>query len=41
VLAIIGTNQIASDAGSGFFDRVFPIYQKYRPDAECAALLSE
>ncbi|MEX1253703.1 MAG: class I SAM-dependent methyltransferase [Dehalococcoidia bacterium] len=31
-LAIIDTNQIASDADSGFFDRTFPIYLRYRPD---------
>jgi len=32
VLAVVMTNQIASDADRGFFDRVFPIYLKYRPD---------
>lgn len=32
VLAVIDTNQIASDADRGFFDRCFPIYLKYRPD---------
>jgi len=34
VLAIIGTNQIASDADRGFFNRVFPVYQKYFPNEE-------
>lgn len=34
VLAIIGTNQIASDADRGFFESVFPIYEKYRPGEE-------
>ena len=33
-LAIISTNQIASDADRGYFDRTFPIYLKYRPDEQ-------
>jgi SAM-dependent methyltransferase len=33
-LAIIDTNQIAADADRGYFDRTFPIYQRYRPDEE-------
>jgi len=31
-LAIIDTNQIESDADRGFFERVLPIYEQYRPD---------
>lgn len=31
-LAIIGTNQIRSEADRGYFDRVQSIYQLYRPD---------
>lgn len=31
-LAIIGTSQIRSDADRGYFERTFPIYQRYRPD---------
>jgi SAM-dependent methyltransferase len=33
-LAIIDTNQIASDADRGYFDRTFPIYLRYRPNEE-------
>lgn len=33
-LAVVMTNQIASDADRGFFDRTFPIYLKYRPDEQ-------
>jgi SAM-dependent methyltransferase len=33
-LAIVMTNQIASDVDRGFFDRVFPLYLKYRPDEQ-------
>jgi SAM-dependent methyltransferase len=33
-LAIIDTNQIQSDADRGFFERVFPIYLRYRPDEQ-------
>lgn len=32
VIAIVGTNQIASEVDRGFFDYVLPIYLKYRPD---------
>jgi len=31
-LAVIDTNQIASAADRGFFQRCFPIYLRYRPD---------
>lgn len=31
-IAIIGTNQVRSAADRGFFDRVFPIYRRYRPN---------
>ena len=30
VFAVIGTNQISSDADRGFFERAIPIYQKYQ-----------
>jgi len=33
-LAVVMTNQIASDADRGFFDRVQPIYKKYFPGEE-------
>ncbi len=33
-LAIISTNRIASSADRGFFERAFPVYQKYRPDEQ-------
>jgi SAM-dependent methyltransferase len=33
-IAIIMTNQIRSDVDRGFFERVFPIYVKYRPDEQ-------
>ena len=33
-LAVVMTNQIASDADRGFFERTFPIYLKYRPDEQ-------
>jgi SAM-dependent methyltransferase len=32
ILAVIGTNQIASDADRGFFARVGSIHRKYQPD---------
>lgn len=31
-LAVIGTNQVESEADRGFFDRVAPIYRRYQPD---------
>jgi SAM-dependent methyltransferase len=31
-LALLNNNQITSDADRGYFDRVFPIYKRYRPD---------
>lgn len=31
-LAIIGTNQIRSDADRGYFERTFSIYRRYRPN---------
>ncbi len=31
VLAVIDTNQVASDVDRGFFDRSHPIYEKHRP----------
>ncbi len=40
-LAIIDTNQIASEADGGFFDRVFPIYQRYRPNERQTELPGE
>ncbi len=41
VIAIIGTNQIRSDADRGFFERTFPIYLKYRPDEQNTELPGE
>lgn len=32
LLAIIDTNQVASEVDRGFFDRCLPIYRRYRPD---------
>lgn len=40
-LAVVMTNQIASDVDRGFFDRTFPIYLKYRPDEQNTELPGE
>lgn len=41
VLAIIATNQIRSEVDRGFFDRVQPIYRKYRQDEKRTELPGE
>ncbi|MEX0751291.1 MAG: class I SAM-dependent methyltransferase [Dehalococcoidia bacterium] len=41
VLAVIGTEQIASDVDGGFFERCFPIYLRYRPNEENRPLPGE
>jgi SAM-dependent methyltransferase len=33
-LAVVMTNQIASEVDRGFFERTFPIYLEYRPDEQ-------
>ena len=33
-LALIGANQIRSEADRGYFDRTFSIYKRYRPDEQ-------
>jgi SAM-dependent methyltransferase len=40
-LAIIMTNQIKSDADRGFFERVLPIYKKYRSDERPSSVPDE
>jgi len=40
-LGVIDTNQIASEADRGFFERCFPIYKRHRPDEVQVAVPAE